>query len=311
MSNLLTRRKVILAKVESTYGVDAVPVAATNAILCEAPSWSSAGLSMIPRPGARPSRGMLKQIFGGRLLQATFGVEVKGSGAAGTPPEIGVLLRGCGLDETIVASTSVTYAPVSVGDDSLTLYVYEDGKRIILTGCRGNCQFQLDASNKLMANFTFTGHESAQTDVALPAPTYSAVEPEPFIAAGFTIDSFAAVISSISCDLANNIAMPKDVNSADGYGEIQIVDRDINGSIDPLDELVANEDFLGNFKSGAAMAMTTGPVGATAGNIVTFSWPAVSYRDASPADREGVAGLALPFGAAESTTDDEISIAFT
>jgi hypothetical protein len=39
--------------------------------------------------------------------------------------------------------------------------------------------------------------------------------------------------------------------------------------------------------------------------------PAVTYRDVSPADRDGIAGLDLPFGAAESSTDDEVSIAFT
>ncbi|MCK7495178.1 MAG: hypothetical protein MZW92_31855 [Comamonadaceae bacterium] len=44
-------------------------------------------------------------------MQLTFDVEIKGSGAAGTAPELGVLLKGCGFGETVVAVTSVTYAP--------------------------------------------------------------------------------------------------------------------------------------------------------------------------------------------------------
>ena len=311
MSNLLTRRKVILAKPESTYNTDPTPTEGADAILCENPVWSSAGLKMIERVAARPSLGALKQVYGGRLLQLAFGVEVKGSGTAGTAPEIGPLLRACGFDETIVASTSVTYGPVSTSLESVTFYIYEDGKRIILTGCRGNVSFTLATGGKVMAQFTFTGHEAAQTDVALASPTYNSNVPAPFIGATFTVDSYAAVINQITCDMGNNIAMPTDANASDGYGEIQITSRDVNGAIDPLDELVATEDFIGNFKSGAAMAMQTGVIGSTAGNRFAFSWPAISYRDAGPQDREGIAALNLPYGAAEATTDDEISIAFT
>ena len=311
MAKLLTRRKVLLAEVESTYNVDPSPSAVNDGVLVEDLAWSSAGLKMIPRPAVRPSLGALRQTYGGRLLQASFSCEVKGSGAAGTAPEIGQLLRACGLAETIVASTSVTYDPASTGLESVTLYIYEDGKRIILTGCRGNVSFALEAGARVMANFTMTGHEAAQTDLALAAPTFDATSPEPFIGGAFTIDSLSSVIGALNFDLANIVATPTDVNGADGYGEVTITMRDINGSIDPLDELVADEDYLANFKSGAAMALTTGAIGATAGNILTITMPAVSYRDASSSDRDGLASLQLPFGAAESSTDDEVSIAFT
>lgn len=311
MANLTTRRKLLLVEIESTYNTDPTPVAADDAVLAESVTWANEGLKMIERPSARTSLGMLKHVYGGRLVTVSIACEVKGSGAAGTAPEIGKLLRACGLGETIVASTSVTYAPVSSSLESVTLYVYEDGKRIIVTGCRGNVSFTLEAGNKVMANFTMTGHVGAQTDVAFPTPTYDATVPEPFIGGSFTIDSFAASISTLSFDLANALAFPEDVNAADGYGEVTITGRDVNGSINPLDDLVANEDFVGNFTSGAAMALATGGIGSTAGNILTITMPAVSYRDVTPADRDGIAGLDLPFGAAESTTDDEVSIAFT
>lgn len=309
--SLLTRRKLLLVEIESTYNTDPVPAAADDAVLVEELTWSNEGLKMIERPAVRPSIGALRQVYGGRLVSITFNVEMKGSGAAGTAPEIGKLLRACGLAETIVASTSVTYDPASTGHESVTCYVYEDGKRIAVTGCRGNVSFTLEAGNKPMATFALTGHVTAQTDVALATPTFDSTIPVPFIGGSFTIDSFAAVISALNFDLANALAMPESVNGADGYGEIQITGRDVNGSIDPLDELVATEDFIGNFTAGTEMALTTGAIGATAGNILTITMPAVSYRDAAPADRDGVAGLELAFGAGESTTDDEVAIAFT
>jgi len=309
--SLLTRRKLLLAKIESTYGTDPTPAASTDAVMVEDLTWSNEGLKMIERPAVRPSIGALQQVYGGRLVTLAFNVEVKGSGTAGTAPEVGQLLRACGLAETIVAVTSVTYAPASTALESVTCWIYEDGKQIKVTGCRGNVSFTLEAGGKPMASFTMTGHVGAQTDVALATPTFDTTLPEPFIGGSFTIDSYAAVISSLNFDLANALAMPASVNGADGYGEISITGRDINGSFDPLDELVATEDYIGNFTAGTAMALATGGIGATAGNILTITMPAVYYRDASSADRDGIAGLELPFGAAESSTDDEVSIAFT
>lgn len=311
MPKLLTRRKVLLAKVESTYNVDSSPVPADDSVLVEDLTWSSAGLKMSERPASRPSLGALKQVYGGRLLQVSFTAEVKGSGAAGTAPEIGALLRACGFGETIVPSTSVEYEPVSTGLESATLYLYEDGKRIIVTGCRGNVEFSGESGMPMKANFTMTGHEAAQTDVALVSPTYDSVAPPPFVGGTFTIDGFSAVLNALNFDMGNENAMPASINAADGYDEITIVRRDVNGSIDPLDELVADEDWLGNLKSGAAMALATGTIGDTAGNRYAISMPAVSYRDATVQDRDGLSAMNLPFGAHESVADDEVSILFT
>ena len=80
---MLVNREVILAKIEGTYGVDSVPVAASDAVLVENIGWSQEGLRMNERPAVRSSLGMLKHIFGGRMMTLTFDVEMKGSGAAG------------------------------------------------------------------------------------------------------------------------------------------------------------------------------------------------------------------------------------
>ena len=308
---LLKRRQLLLAKIESTYNTDPTPAANTDAVMVEELTWANESLKMIERPAVRPSLAALQQVYGGRLVTISFGVEVKGSGTSDVPPEIGQLLRGCGLGETVDPGVSVTYEPVSTSHESLTCYVYEDGKLIKVTGVRGNCAFTLEAGNKVMANFTLTGHVTAQTDVTLPDPTFDNTEPVPYIGGAFTIDGFAGVISNLNFDMGVTLAMPASVNGVDGFGEVSIVSRDLNGSIDPLDELVATEDYIGNFTSGKSMALATGPIGGTGGNILNIDMPAVYYREAAPADRDGIAGLALSFGAAEGMTDDEVSIVFT
>jgi hypothetical protein len=52
-------------------------------------------------------------VAGGGFARMTFETPLKGSGVAGTPPEISALFRACGLCETTVGGTSVTYAPAS------------------------------------------------------------------------------------------------------------------------------------------------------------------------------------------------------
>ncbi len=308
---MLTRRSVILAKIESTYNTDPTPATSADEVLVENLAWANEGLRMNERPAVRPSLGALQHVYGGRLLAVTFDVEVKGSGTAGAAPEIGALLRACALGETIVAITSVTYAPVSTAHESITLYLYEDGKLIKVTGARGEVAFTLEAGNKVMANFSFKGHVSAQTDVSLPTPSFDSTAPVPYTGGSFAIDSFAGVIGSLSFALGNTVSTPPSVNGSDGYGEVTITGRDVTGSFDPEDELVATEDWIGNFISGASMVLATGAIGSVAGNIINITMPAVYYRDVAPGDRDGIRSFDMSYAAAESTTDDEISIALT
>lgn len=156
--SLLIKREVILAKVETTDNVDAAPVSTTDAVLVEAPSWANEGTKMVERPAVRASLGRLKNIYAGSLQTVTFSVEIKGSGVIDTPPELGVLLRGCAVAETINAGVSVVYQPASTGHESLTIYYFQDGLLRKLTGAVGTATKTLAAGNKGMTEFTFTGH---------------------------------------------------------------------------------------------------------------------------------------------------------
>ncbi len=308
---MLTNREIITFKLENTYRTDSTPAVSADEVLVENPSWTHEGLRMAQRNPVRVSLGKLAQIYAGTLKAVSFDVELKGSGTAGTVPELGTLLRACGMGETISAGTSVTYASVSTGHEPFTMWYYQDGTLHKLNGCRGNVAFNLAAGEIGKLSFTITGHPGTVTDATLPTAAYNATVPAPFINAGFAVDSYADVINALTFDLGNTIATPPDVNQSNGYGEIQIVSRDINGSFDPEHELVAVEDFIGNFTSGKSMALTTGAIGSTAGNICTITMPGISFRDVSPADRDGIRSLEIPFGAAETTTDNELSIAFT
>lgn len=307
----LINREVILAKIESTYNTDPTPSAANDAVLVEGPSWAHENASMIERPSVKTTIGKRQSVFGGTLKSVSFDVELKGSGAAGTAPEIGQLLRACSMDETIVPSTSVTYAPVSSSQESITLYYYEDGVLHIITGARGTCSITLESKGKGMINFTFTGHEVAPTDTALVTPTYDSTVPPPIISVPFSMGGYSSVISSLSMDVGNTISMPADMSAADGFGEILITARDTGGSFDPARVALSAKNYISEWKNGTLGSLTTGVIGSTAGNRYQLTCGQAYYKDVGQGEREGLRIYEIGFGAAESSGDDEFSLVFT
>lgn len=309
---LLKKREVILAKVESTYGTDPTPSNSANAVQVENANWSHEGLRMIARPGVKPSIGMPQDLYGGSLKTVTFDVELKGSGSAGTAPDLGVLLLGCGMDETVVSSTSVTYAPASTALDSITIWYYQDGILHKINGCRGTFTLAANAGERIMLSFTFTGKIGGTTDASLVVPTYDTTAPPIFKGASFSVQSYAATIGALSLDMGNIISQQPDVNDAQGFGEVLITGRNVGGSIDPLATLVATNDWIGDFRSGASGSLTTGTVGGTAGNRVAITCAQTYFRDVAPGDRDGASIFDVTLGCAESSAgDDEIAVVFT
>ena len=309
---MLKHRSVLLGKLEATYNTDPVPTGAANAILVENLAFAWSDSRMAERPVVRTVQGKLKPLFGGTLATITFDVEVKGSGTAGTAPEIGALLRASSFSETIVASTSVAYTLVSTAQESMTFYFFMDGKRYVMTGAIGTKTADLSVGSYGKFSFSFTGHTAQATDVALATPTYSSQIPPVLVSVPFTIDTYSAVISGLKYDTGVQIAKPPSITAADGYGRMTVTGRNVTGSIDPEDVLIATHDFEARWRAGTAMALTTGVIGATAGNRYTISMPSVVYNDApTMGDRDGIATLDMKFLAQALTTDNELTITFT
>ena len=310
---MLKMREVILFKIESTYNVDPTPTPAADAIMVRNPSWAHEGARLIDRPNVTGTLDTKRKLYGGSLQTVSFEVELKGSGAAGTPPEFGSLLRACYVDETIVASTSVTYGPISTAPESGTLYYYMDGKRKVLTGCVCDVSFNWPAGELGIATFTVTGHMvSPDTDVAVPTGTYDATEPVPLTGLSVAIGGVSTyTIQALTANLGNSVVTPPDTNASDGYGQIRVTERDVNGSINPEDELVATKDFVADWQANLEQAITTGNVGSSAGNIYNFTMPKCAFREVGQGERDGIRTVEIGFGAGITSGDDEFSLVFT
>jgi hypothetical protein len=310
---MLTRREVIAAKVESTYRTDSSP-GAGDAVYVVNPTYGSEANMVERSSGVKNSLAPFQDIYGGRLATISFDVEVKHSGTVDTAPEIGVLLQGCGFGETVNASTSVVYEPVSTGFDSLTILYYQDGKLKKLLGARGSVSFAGASGGLLVASFSFVGHSGSITDSAIISPTYDASIPPVMLSAGFNWAGEGSTnlsLENFSLDVGLEVSKPKDMNEANGYGEILITSRKITGTFDPLDVLDATIDFYDQWESGTLGAIVF-DIGTAGGNQVNFSMPKSYITGISEGDREGQRMLEIAYSSIENTSngDDDLTITF-
>lgn len=314
MGRILSNRQVIAAKAETTEGT-AIALAGADANNLIMDPKFEADIPMYERMFLDNSLSPQKSIATTRLARLSFKVECKGSGTAGTAPAVGKLLRACGMKETVVASTSVTYTPESALSNipTLSLAIYKDGLRKAMKGARGNVKYSAKSGEPGMFEFEFVGVYDGVTDVAIITPSgVEATVPPSLLSATFSIASFQAFVSQISWDMGNTLAPRGDINQASGYISTLLTRRNPKGSFDPEDELVATHDFYGRWLAGTTGALTWKHQG-SAGNIATSTIPACQYIKLGEGDRSGIAVLNADFLMVRNSTagDDEVSIAFT
>ena len=307
---LLFRKKYILAKIESTYGTDPTPAGA-NAILTKNLQINPQQGNRVGRDLDRPSIGNEAEIATSRYTTISFAVEIAGAGAAGDAPGFGPLLRACGFAETLVASTSATYAPVSSSFESVTIYYYHDNELHKLTGARGSVSFNLSKDAIPEMQFTFTGLHNDPTAPALITPDTTAFQtPLPVTEANtptYTVDGYNAKAEGFSLDIANNVVYRNVVNSE----SVIITDRAPAGSLSFEQEAIGTKDFWGIAKSGSLIAVNI-VHGTTAGNIVQITGSNVQLSQPSLSDSDGLSVMNMnTLWTPTDAGDDELSLVFT
>ena len=210
------RNMALLAKTEVTYGTDPVPTGAANAILTK-------GLTIQPYNGARVSRDLDRSTFGaqseintGAFVTVSFGVELAGSGTAGTAPAWGPLIQACGFTETDGAS-DVVYAPTNTALKSVTIYFYVDGQQHKVIGARGNFSLTLARGQIPTIQFTFTGKYTRPTAVANPALTLTAFQSPVAVTEAntptWTLFGHSGNAESFQFDMGNQVVYRNVINS--------------------------------------------------------------------------------------------------
>ena len=309
---LLLRKRPILIETESSYGTDPTPTGA-DAVLVRDLNITPQQSDVVNRDVVRPYLGASEQLLANTRVECSFSVELAGSGTAGTAPQYGKALQACGLSETIVADTSVTYAPVSSSFSSVTIYYNIDGLRHKVTGCRGTFSINCTVGEIPTIDFTFTGVYVAPDDSALPSATY-ANQASPLIfkngsTSSFQLLSFAGALQAFSFDLGNNLVYRELVG---GTKEVLLTDRAGTGSTTIEAVSIASKDYFAAALTDTSLGNLDFTHGSTAGNIVDFASTRVDIGDVSYSDQDGIAMFNIPYTCVPSTSgNDEFSLAYT
>ena len=309
---LLLRKRLILIETESTYGTDPTP-SGTDAVLVRDLNITPQQSDVVNRDVVRPYLGASEQLLANTRVECSFSVELAGSGTAGTAPQYGKALKACGLSETVVASTSVTYAPVSSSFDSVTIYYNIDGLRHKVTGCRGTFSINCAVGEIPTIDFTFTGVYVAPDDSALPTATY-ANQASPLIfkngnTSSFQLLSYAGALQAFSFDLGNSLVYRELVG---GTKEVLLTDRAGTGSTTIEAVSIASKDYFTAALTDSSLGNLDFTHGSTAGNIVDFASTRVDIGDVSYSDQDGIAMFNIPYTCVPSTSgNDEFSLAYT
>jgi hypothetical protein len=309
MAKRFWRKLALLAKIETTYATDPTPTGAANAILAVNVTHRTMVAEQLSRELMLPYLGHQGVMLTGQVSTLEFSVEFAGSGAAGTAPAYGPLLRMCGLAETIAAGVSATYAPVSAAFESGSIYFNQDGVRKIMLGVRGTATLELVPQQIPRWRFTFTGLTGTISDTVLPSTTLTGfVKPVPVSAAQTTLSlhSTALIAERFSLDLGVTVEKRMLI----GEDSIQITDRQSTGSVVAEAGTIAAKNWYA-----IAKAHTPGALalvhGTAAGNIITIGAPAVQIGLVEDGQTQGIINNTLPLMFLPSTGNDEFSVAFT
>jgi hypothetical protein len=311
------RNAAILAKIETTIGTDAVPTGAANAMLVSNLTVNPLNAQNVSRDTIRTYFGGSEMLVGTAFVEASFDIELQGSGAAGTAPAWGPLLRACGFAEAVTAVTRVDYTPISGILEAVTIYYHDDGVLHKMLGARGTFDVKMGVGERPVLSFKFLGLDGGISAVANPSLTLTGFKTPTVItdtntgditlgctyATGALVGGTAYTSRGLSLTLGNAVAHTPLL----GQEAIDITNRDVTGHTD-LDLTAANEvTFMATVKANTTTGMGI-LHGTAAGYKVLLHMPAVQIINPTKQEVAGRRLIGYDLRAVPSTGNDDLRI---
>lgn len=319
MATRYLRNTVILAKIESTYGVDPTPTEGANAFLISNVSITPLKSNNVDRNLVRPYMGGSEQLVGPASVEIDFYNELAGSGTAGNAAPYGPLLRACGFVETLTGSVRAEYNLTTPVADSNTIYGFWDGSKHITKGCRSNLAIDLTSGNIPMAHYNFIGLDGGITAATPSAPTLSQFKTPLVVSEANTGDvTFGCTYTAATPTLTGGTGYPSQGLSIDlgnnvqfipllGGESVEITDRSVTGKV-VLDLTAAQEvTFMANVKANTVQSMGL-MHGTAAGNKILVFMPAVQLINPQKVNVNGKLMIGFDLRILPSSGNDELKI---
>ena len=307
---ILIKKTVVLVKAEVTVGTDSVPTGAANAVQVDQVMISPLEAKTVDRKPIRAFFGGAEKTTASQHYKLEIEVPLSGSGAAGVVPQYDALMKICGASSTVVATTSVTYAPVSSSLTTASIYVNVDGTNHILRSARGTWAMTTNAEGLPALKFTIWGLWTPLAATALPAATYAGfVRPVPVNAANTTLTLHA--IPLVASAFSMNCGAAVSYKNRIGGERVQMTDRASDFAVTFESVALATKDWIGATRTNniGALALVHG---LTAGNIITINSATAQLWTAKYGEDEGAQMTDITGGLNPSTSgNDEWSIVLT
>jgi len=292
----LGERFLILAKTETTYGVDATPSANADAMLV-----SDANFDPIEEFKERKVYSQYFSQNGGlpltKLAKISFKVELRGSAGATTPPDWGCLAKACNAAE-VIGTSDVTYRFIETDlvQSSVTIYFYKDLLLHKMVGCRGTVKLSGGVNDVGYLEFSFTGMLSTITqESSFPSPNFTTVKPPLLNGMTVSIGGYNPILKSFSIDPNIKLAERKDFTASKGVKEVVVTDADgkFTCSIEAPDLSTANLFTI--FSNGTELSdsqlMYPGPTG---GQKLTITIEKLQLtKNPKYENHDGILGMSL------------------
>lgn len=318
MSRLI-KRTVILFKIETTSGTDAVPTGADNAMQVTDLSITPLDAKNVDLNPITSYLGGGVQLVGTASVKCSFTVPLAGSATAATAPAWGAPLLACGNAETTGLTTPnrVEYLPATDALKTGTLYYYDDGLLHKVLGCFGNPKLSAKSGESPKLLFDFVGLDGGvsattnatavltawKTPVAITKLNITDVLLGCTYSAGALSGGTSYNSSGLTLDWGNTVNFAPLLTTE----QVVLQDRDVKGSIS-LDLTAAQEVTMMTAVKANTLQGLGFVIGTATGNKIMLHMPQVQLINPKKEDFNGMRLIGFDLRVIPSAGNDELRI---
>ena len=315
----LIRKTVILVKIETTAGTDAVPTGAANAIQAMDMQITPLDASNVDTNIIAPWFGNSASLVGTASVKCSFSVLLAGAGTAATAPAWGALLLACATAETtgLLTPNRVEYLPATDAIKTATIYWYDDGLLHKLLGCFGNVKLSAKSGEAPKLTFDFVGIDAGVSATAnatavltgwkLPLAITKANVTDINLGCTYATGALTGGVSynstGLSLDWGNKVAFAPMLTTE----QVILSDRAVSGALSI--ELSAAQEVTQMAAVKANTLTSIGfVIGTTTGNKIMLHMPSVQLLSPKKEDFNGMRLIGFDLRALPVAGNDEVRI---
>lgn len=305
---LMTRKKVLAAKIETTIGTAETLSAADAAFNIFDPVYK-ANVTMTDQE-SQGGFGYAHSVAGARSATITFRTYLEWDGTATEPLWADTFFPACGY-----VKTGQVYTPrsESLGSNvkTLTIGFYHDGKLMIAVGCAGKFKVTLPSGNPGYIDWEFMGVHVAETTAAMLEPNYPNTTKCKFSAGVAQWNNVDLILPEAVIDSGNELFI-REQPVTSGYLSAIVTTRRPKITAAPEAVPLATQDRWGDWLLNSEYAIELYCAGPTTA-LLKFDAPKCQILNNSIGDRSGLVTDEAEWGCNKNgaTHDQELSITFT